>query len=153
MPATFVSLLPSTFCEVSFILKVDMVRKGFLRRHETIRIPISYFPKTRPSHPSVMEVPWPLASPNENPFDDDTTVKCTALQEYDPITRATITRKSTESIYVRTIPPDNQDFITDIYLCLACHSRTNKFHIRRGHPVYTQFQISSGTNSPTALDT
>ena len=105
MPSTFASLLPSTFCEVSFILKVDMVRKGFLRRHETIRIPISYFPKTRPSHPSVMEVPWPLAHPCENPFDSNTTVNCAALQEYDPIAKATVAKKYSGSIYVSIIPP------------------------------------------------
>ena len=132
-------MLPGTFCEVSFTLKVDMVRKGFLRRHETIRIPISYFPKTRPSHPSVMEIPWPLTHPRENPFDGDATVKCAALEEYDPITKAAITKKYGESIYVSIIPPNLQNLVTETCLYLARHPCAFMFYIRRGHSFRTQF--------------
>lgn len=67
-----------------------------------------------------MEVPWPLASPQENPFEGDAAVKCVALREFDPITKASITKKSSESIYVSTFDFHNMNsLLISVHVQLA----------------------------------
>lgn len=102
LPASFTSYLPATYCEISYVLKVDMTRKGF-RRHETIRIPISYLPKSRPSHPSIMDLPWPPGNSAVSPFHGDDSVRTEALSEYWPLKNSLAkesNRSKSQSIYL-----------------------------------------------------
>lgn len=104
LPASFTAYLPGTYCEISYMLKIDMVRKGF-RRHETIRIPVLYLPKSRPSHPSITDVPWPLGNPATSPFHNDARVRTEELSEFWPLKKKTSTQSDpskSQSIYVRT---------------------------------------------------
>ncbi|KZV67982.1 hypothetical protein PENSPDRAFT_583121 [Peniophora sp. CONT] len=48
-PPTYMAWSPGMTCEVSYFVKVDVVRKG-MRRHEERKIPVHYLPKSWPTH-------------------------------------------------------------------------------------------------------
>jgi len=59
LPPSFASYdYPPLRCEVSYVLRLDMVRKG-MRRHESRTIPVLYLPKSRPANPPVANIPMP----------------------------------------------------------------------------------------------
>ncbi|KII88947.1 hypothetical protein PLICRDRAFT_53444 [Plicaturopsis crispa FD-325 SS-3] len=70
LPPSFNTLLPGTTCNVTYMLKVDMTRKG-LRRHESINVPILYLPKSRPSVPPLLSIPLPALANVDVPFPVD----------------------------------------------------------------------------------
>ncbi|KII92281.1 hypothetical protein PLICRDRAFT_50698 [Plicaturopsis crispa FD-325 SS-3] len=74
LPPSHNAFLPATTCNVSYTLQVDMTRKG-LRRHESLNIPVLYLPKSRPSHPPLLDMPPLPALFNADaplPIDDHT---------------------------------------------------------------------------------
>jgi len=79
-----------------------MARKGF-RRHEVLSIPLSYLPKSRPSQPSVMDIPWPLGNIAGNPFQGDDRVRTETLSEYWPCQKSSPVKSdpsNSHSIYL-----------------------------------------------------
>lgn len=64
----------------------------------SLRIPISYFPKSRPSQPSVMEIPWPLSHYGKNPFEGNASVRSITLSEMRCLPK--IQSTGSESIHV-----------------------------------------------------
>ncbi|KZP32321.1 hypothetical protein FIBSPDRAFT_515443 [Athelia psychrophila] len=83
LPPTGVICLPSTFCEVTYVLKIDMARKG-LRRHERLTVPIYYLPKSRPSEPPAMSILWPRMSASECLYASHERISTVALTEGSP---------------------------------------------------------------------
>ncbi|KAI0316786.1 hypothetical protein OF83DRAFT_1059772 [Amylostereum chailletii] len=49
LPPSFAAWLPGILCEIEYVLKIDMYRKG-MRRHEGRIIPLQYLPKSWPPH-------------------------------------------------------------------------------------------------------
>ncbi|KZT26501.1 hypothetical protein NEOLEDRAFT_1240965 [Neolentinus lepideus HHB14362 ss-1] len=61
LPPTARLLHPGVSCEIAYSLNVRVSRKGF-RFHKTLKIPIVYLPKSRPSFRPLSEIPSPSYS-------------------------------------------------------------------------------------------
>ncbi|KAI0781095.1 hypothetical protein BD413DRAFT_20835 [Trametes elegans] len=57
LPPSYTVYQPGVSTEISYQLRVDVVRKG-LRRHEKLTIPVLYLPKSRPAMPPLEQIPW-----------------------------------------------------------------------------------------------
>jgi hypothetical protein len=79
LPPSFASYdHPLLHCEVSYTLRLDMVRKG-MRRHESRTIPILYLPKSSPSNPPLTHIQMPASRLARIPFCQEERVKTAAL--------------------------------------------------------------------------
>ncbi|KAI0361932.1 hypothetical protein OH77DRAFT_1389191 [Trametes cingulata] len=57
LPPSYTLFQPGVSTEISYHLRVDVVRKG-LRRHEKLTVPLLYLPKSRPIMPPLERIPW-----------------------------------------------------------------------------------------------
>ncbi|KAI0664965.1 hypothetical protein C8Q70DRAFT_22650 [Cubamyces menziesii] len=57
LPPSYTVFQPGVTTEITYQLRVDVVRKG-LRRHEKLTVPILYLPKSRPLMPPLDNIPW-----------------------------------------------------------------------------------------------
>ncbi|KAH9854074.1 hypothetical protein C2E23DRAFT_726968 [Lenzites betulinus] len=57
LPPSYTLYQPGVSTEITYHLRVDIVRKG-MRRHEKLLVPILYLPKSRPTLPPLEHIPW-----------------------------------------------------------------------------------------------
>lgn len=171
LPASFTAFLLGTDCGISYVLKIDMVRKGF-RRHETwvfprctkfdkghsqapsIRVPISYLPKSSPSHPSVMELPWPSENTSLIPFHGDDRVRTEMLHEYWPLKNSspTETQSKSQSIYVRILSLSVRSAFISPLSSIALPAVSSRFYFRRTHTVRVKPRVPALASTPKTFD-
>ncbi|KAF7972889.1 hypothetical protein HWV62_16686 [Athelia sp. TMB] len=78
LPPSFSTTTYDSTCTIVYMLKIELSRTG-LRRHETVRLPVSYFPRSMADQMAVDSIPIPADATGE-PFADDASIVSIALK-------------------------------------------------------------------------
>ncbi|KAI0747969.1 hypothetical protein C8Q80DRAFT_1103392, partial [Daedaleopsis nitida] len=82
LPPSYTVYQPGISTEISYLFRVDIVRKG-LRRHEKLSVPVLYLPKSRPTLPPVVDMPWARTDIWDDPRMETVTISPTWLARSD----------------------------------------------------------------------